>query len=208
MNEILFGLNIANWLLKLFEKKKIKETLKMELSPSLTKLNVSYENLMESYYMVMGARMSCRFFKPMINGSEKANKYTSDLKKSYIEFQKETNNFLRKMKTHKDTLKNVISEKDWIIIEVFLDSIKDKDLDLSKIYKSPIVLETFYKNLKKKNIFEINLDKGLKHFIKEEKVNMEIPNKSTIKDVNKIINIAYTNPKKFKKVIKQIADDL
>lgn len=207
MNELVLGLNVANWLLNKYKHSQLKNALKKELSPYIDNFDKTYSDFMESYFIVLGAIAVCRFFKPLVNGREKAEEYTNKLKKSYSNFHTSLFELLSQIKLHKERIKKYLDEKDMMFIDIVLDSMTDGDVDLKKLYKSPLVMQRFMKSAMKRNTFEIHLNKGLQEFIKDEHVLMDHPSKEMMKDLERLFAMGYTDPYKLMKVIKSVVHE-
>lgn len=208
MNELILGLNVANWILKKYKDTKLKIVLKKELSPYIDNFDRAYSEFTESYYRVVGAVAVCRFFKPLIRGNEKAIEYIENLKTSYSNFNKTLVELMDQIRIHRDRIKKYLSEKDMMMIDILLESLKDNEYDLKKLYGSNVVMTTFLKSAIKPNSFENKLNRGLQNFVKEENISMGQPSKQTMKDLNKILATAYTNPMRLEQALRKIAKEL
>jgi hypothetical protein len=208
MNELILGFNVGNWLLKKYRDSQLRTTLKEELSPYINNFDQAFSEFVESYYMVAGAGVVCRFFKPLININEKADEYIDNLKTSYSNFNKMLLALMNQINLHRDRVKKYLSDNDMMMIDIFIQSIKDDKIDLKKLYTSPLVMKTFYKSIAKRNAFEIKLNKGLQDFVKDENLNMMNPDKEAMKYLDKIIALGYTNPQKLNNILKKIAQEI
>lgn len=204
MNELILGLNVANWLLNKYKHSQLKKALKNELSPYIETFSKAYSEFMESYYLVLGAIAVCRFFKPLVNGKEKADEYTKNLETTYSNFNAALLELLSQIKLHKERIKEYLDKKDMMLIDILLDSMTDDEVDLKKLYKSKLVMQTFIKSAMRRNAFEIHLNKGLQEFVRAENILMDHPSKEMMKDLERLFAMGYTDPYKLMRVIKTV----